>query len=99
MLDAGVDYATGGAGLKFLPLHVLRVSSYRGCDISNGELLLSCLGTELKLGDVKSTLLQGVLHLLQLLLSGPKLLLTLPFLACRAEGAVQQQGDDNEAEQ
>ena len=54
---------------------------------------------ELKLGDLKSTLLQGMLYLLQLSLSGLKLLLTLPFLACRAEGDVQQQGDDNEAEQ
>ena len=54
---------------------------------------------ELKLGDIESTLLQGVLYLLQLSLSGLKLLLTLPFLACRAEGAVQQQGDNHEAEQ
>ena len=61
--------------------------------------MLSGLGTELKLGDVKSMLLQGVLYLLQLLLSSLKLLLTLPFLACRAEGAVQQQGDNHEAEQ
>ena len=64
MLDAGMDYATCSAGLKFLPLRVLRVSSWGGCDILNGELSLSCLGAELKLGDVESTLLQGVLHLL-----------------------------------
>ena len=63
------------------------------------KLLLHMLCAKLELGHIKDTLLQRVLHLLLLLLSGQQLQLTIPLFTRRMEGTVQQQGNDDQAQQ